>query len=174
MFRTEGAANFLAAWRELCRDEATPHFRTAFQQLSPKILPRIVILEKTPEVKYIIRFMGTARALIWGEDLTGKDFMLLMPDSMRTTANRNMTTMLDHPCGMSYVADYVTSSGRELLIEHITVPVDNDAGLPRRLLNYAEEVTTGDYVDPRGQVQAVSERQWIDIGAGLPAKPPVK
>ena len=174
MFKTDGAASFLAAWRGLSQDTPTPHFRTAFQQLSPKILPRIVILEKTPEGKYIIRFMGTSRALMWGEDLTSKDFLLLMPDFLRPTASRNMTTMLDHPCGMSYVADYVTSNGRELLMEHITVPVENDAGLPRRLLNYADEVTTVGYADPRGEIQKVQQRTWIDIGSGVPDKPPAK
>ncbi len=118
--------------------------------------------------------MGTSRALIWGEDPTGKDYLLLVPRHMRPTASRNMTTIMDHPCGMTCVADYVTPNGRELTMEHIAVPVANDAGLPPRLLNFAAEVSTTGYNDSRGEFKAISQRRWIDVGAGIPAKPPVK
>lgn len=174
MFRTEGAAAFVAAWRELCKDTATPHYRVAFQQLSNVIIPRLVILEAAPGDKYIIRFMGTARAEMWGSDLTGTDTLLLMPPAIAAAAKRNLALMLKHPCGMHNVTDHVTAAGREVETETVTVPVANDPGAPQRLLNFSEEISTLAYGDPAGQVRNVAQRQWLDVGAGVPAKPPVK
>jgi len=174
MFKTSGAASFLAAWRELCKAEPVPHYRAAFQNLPADIIPRLMILEWAPGDKYIIRFMGTSRVEMWGQDLTGKDALAIMSHNVALAARGNITTMLDHPCGMFYIAQYTTPTGRDIEMENITVPVGNDEGLPRRLLSFADETATVAYSDPLGEVRSVSKRTWLDLGAGVPAKPPLK
>lgn len=171
--KSKGGAAFVAAWRELCKTTRTPHFRDVFQDLSADLIPRLMLLEWAPGDKYIIRFMGTQRAEMWGVDLTGKDSIELMPNTA-SAARANLATMINHPCGMYHIAQYTTPTGRDIEMENITFPVANDPDLPRRLFNFADETATVAYTDPVGEVRSVSKRVWIDIGAGLPAKSPQK
>jgi hypothetical protein len=173
MFKTAGAAAFFKAWREICENGPLPHFRVAFV-MSADIIPRLMILEATPEEKHIIRFMGTSRTEMWGVDLTGRDSLGLMPHAVAAAARRNLAAMWEHPCGLHHTAYYVTPSGREIEMENITVPVANDPGLPRRHLNFTEELATVAYSDPAGEVRAVIRRAWLDIGAGIPKMPPAQ
>lgn len=131
------------------------------------------MLEWAPGDKYIIRFMGTSRAEMWGKDLTGMDSIALMPNTA-AQARINLATMLDHPCGMYHIAQYKTPTGREMEMENLVVPVSNDPGLPRRVVNFAEEMATTAYSDPAGVVRNVYKRVWLDVGAGIPTKPPQK
>lgn len=173
LFKTKAAADFVAAWRVLCAATPTPHFRDAFQKLPTELIPRVMVLEWAPGDKYIIRFMGTSRAEMWGKDLTGLDSITLMPNTA-AQARANLATMLDHPCGMYHIAQYKTPTGREMEMENLVVPVANDPGLPRRVLNFAEEYATTAYGAPAGEVFSVSQRIWLDVGAGVPEKPPQK
>lgn len=173
MFRTPGATAFMAAWQGLCKTTTTPHFRTAFQELSADIIPRLMILEEAPGGKFVVRFMGTSRAEMWGQELTGKDTIALMP-STAAAARGNLATMLQHPCGMHHIAQYISPTGRELEMENITVPVGNDPGLPRRVMNFTDELSTIAYGAPLGEVRSVSKRAWLDVGAGVPDNAPLK
>jgi len=174
MIKTASAAAFLAAWQRLCAETPTPHYRTAFQHLSSDILPKLLVLEVMPEHKYIVRFMGTVRAQIWGQELTGKDSLAMMPPHVIASAKLNLATMSAHPCGMYHVFHLNTPTGREMMMEHITVPVANDPDHPRRLINFAEEISTVAYGVSQGEIHNVTGREWIDVGAGVPAKAPVK
>ena len=174
MFKTPAVAAFSAAWRALCGSTLTPHYRTAFQELPAELIPRLMVLEAVPTDKYIIRFMGTVRTQMWGADLTGRDIVSLMSPQVATPARKNMATSLLHPCGMYYVVNVVTPSGREAITKHITVPAANDPGYAQRLVNFAEEISILAYTDPRPVIQDISERRWIDVGVGVPTKPPAK
>lgn len=174
MFKSVGAAAFFAAWRGLSQTTLVPHYREAFQQLPTELLPRVTILEEAFKDDYIIRFMGTARAEMWGTDLTGHSALTMMSSALAQAARHNMEKMLGHPCGMCHVSHYVTPSGREVSVENITIPVGNDPGLPRRLINFVEEISTLGYSEPAGEVRGNAERVWLDIGAGLPKRPPAK
>ena len=173
MFKSDGAAAFFAAWKGLCLDTPVPHYREAFQHLPADIIPRLMIIEEMGD-QQIVRFMGTARAEAWGEDLTGRNFLDIMTPSGAQVARRNLKTMCEHPCAMYHMAHYVTALGREVHMENITVPVGNDPGLPRRLLNFLEEISTITYSDSAGEVGRAGKRAWLDVGAGVPKKQPAK
>ena len=174
MFKSVGAAAFFAAWRGLSQTTLVPHYRDAFQQLPPDLLPWIAIVEEAPKGEYVIRFMGTARVEMWGRDLTGTNALAIMAPAIVQATRRNMEVILTHPCGLHHVSHYATPSGREAYMENITVPAGNDPGAPRRLLNFVAEVSTITYGEPAGEVRSVSARTWLDIGGGIPQKPPAK
>ena len=174
MFKSVGAAAFFAAWRGLFPTTLVPHYREVFQLLPTELLPRVTILEEASKDDYVIRFMGTARAELWGKDLTGQSALTMMSSALVQAARRNMERMLSHPCGMYHVSHYVTPSGREITVENVTTPVGNDPGLPRRLINFVEEFSTLGYSEPAGDVRANAEQAWLDIGSGIPKKPPAK
>lgn len=159
-FKSTGGAAFVAAWRELYKTTRTPHFRDVLQDLSADLVPRLMLLEWASGDKYIIRFMGTQRAEMWGVDLTGKDSIGLMPNTA-SAARANLAIMSNHPCGMYHIDQYTTPTGRDIEMENVTFPVAN-------------ETATAAYTDPVGEVRSVSKPVWIDVGAGLPAKPPPK
>lgn len=118
--------------------------------------------------------MGTARTGSWGYDLTGKNALDLMTPSLALAARSNMKTMYEHPCGMHHMTYFTTISGREQHMENITVPVSNDPGLPHRLLNFINELSTLDFSAPDGEVRSAAKVTWLDIGAGVPKKGPAK
>jgi hypothetical protein len=179
MFKSGDAAAFFAAWRDLREighgsEFKVPHYRSVFQQLPPEMLPRLAVVEETQRGEYVIRFMGTWRVEIWGKDLTGGNPLALMSPALVQSARRNMETVLEHPCGMYFTAQYVTPSGREVLVENITLPAGNDPGLPRRIVNFVDELSTTGYGDTVGALHSIGARAWLDIGAGVPKKLPVK
>jgi hypothetical protein len=179
MFQSVGAAAFFAAWQGLNQTGPNtplklPHYRDAFQHMPSELLPHIAIVEETANDVWVIRFLGTWRVEMWGDDLTGTDPLVVMPPPVAAASRRNMQVMLTHPCGMSYLAHYITPSGREVSIESITMPIGNDPGLPRRMINYVEELATIGYGDPLGAVSTMEKRTWLDIGAGVPKKAPAK
>lgn len=179
MFKSVGAAAFLAAWRGLSEVSPSsgyqlPHYRHAFQQLAAELLPWMAIVEEVTRGEYVIRFLGTARVEMWGQDLTGTNPFSLMSPGLVLAARRNMEVVLAHPCGMVHMAHYAVPSGREVHMENVTVPVGNDPGLPRRLVNYVTEIATTGYSESTGEVRSVSHRAWLDIGAGVPKKAPAK
>jgi hypothetical protein len=173
MFLTADAAAFFAVWQGLRTDAEFPHYRSVFQQFPSHLIPRLMVLEEGSPGQFIVRFVGTERALVWDEEITGKDIIALLIRNVGQAAARNLRTMIDHPCGMSHIARFVTSLGTEAKMENITLPVNNDAGLPRRLINFSQEteVMLGKVI---GKVVAVTDRAWIDVGFGVPAKPPKK
>ena len=150
MFKTASTAAFLEAWRVLSSKTQTPHFRAVFQDLPSDLIPRILVIEVAPKDEYVIRFMGTSRAEMWGQELTGKSPLEVMSYPVASAARQNLGTMLAHPCGMYHIAHYNTALGRDVLMEHITMPAANDPGMPRRLINFAEEVSTVAYSEPAG------------------------
>ena len=59
------------------------------------------------------------------------------------------------------------------MLEPLTVPVANEPGVPRRVINFAEELTTMAFGDePVGEVRSVVRRVWVDVGAGVPDHQP--
>ena len=173
MFKAASAIAFSEAWRALRGDASMPHYRTVFNELPSEFLPRILVIEEAPEEKFVIRFMGTSRAEMWGQELTGKDSLSVMAYPVASAARRNLITMLTHLCGLYHVAHYSMPSGREVMMEHLTVPVANEPGLPRRVINFAEELTTMAFGDePVGEVRSVVRRVWVDVGAGVPDHQP--
>jgi len=172
MFRTIGITAFDLAWRNLCQKSLKPHFRDAFQELPCELMPRVLITEWVPDDSIIIRFMGTSRAEMWGEDLTGRNSLALMSPHVAAAVRSNLMTMVDHPCALLHLARYVTATGREMKMENLTAPLSNDPGKPLRWINYAEEISTHAYSDAPGGMHSVSERTWLNIGAGVPDAPP--
>jgi len=173
MFRTIGITAFDLAWRNLCEVTPKPHFRTAFQKLPCELIPRLLITEWMPDDSIVIRFMGTSRVEMWGEDLTGRNSLALMPPPVATAVRANLTTMMEHPCALLHLARYVTATGREMKMENIPAPLSNDPGKPLRWINYAEEISTISYSDAPGGMHSVPERNWLDVGAGVPETLPV-
>lgn len=173
MFLTAEAAAFFAAWQGLRTDAAFPHYRDAFQRLPSHMIPRLMVLEEGPDGQYVVRFLGTECAQAFGQDITGQDSLRFLAPKVALAARHNMKTMIDHPCGMHHVAHYATNLGPEMKLENVTLPIANDDGLPKRMINFLQQ-TGAKFGKALGEVMTVSERTWIDAGFGVPAKSPKK
>ena len=174
MFKTEEAKRFFAAWQALRKEAALPHYRQVFQDLPHEFLPQGLILEQVYDAKnldlYMVRFMGTRVAEYWNLDVTGNDIFALMAPKVATAGRRNMASVLSHPCGLITVGLFSIASRDELAIETVTVPAANEPGRPARILGFVQDLRAPfPLADDRPDV---AERQWLDIGMGVPAKKP--
>ena len=129
-------------------------------------------MEEGTNDQYIVRFMGTERFEPRGADVTGKDGLQFFERSLAMITRRNYKTALEHPCGMHSITDYAGEPGSEIQIETVTLPVANDPGLPRRMVNFFKaDAAKFDYT--HAETHPEVQRTWLDIGFGIPAIPPV-
>jgi hypothetical protein len=173
MFHTAGAKAFFAAWNALRTDKSIPHYRTVFQGLSSDLIPNLMILEEGANDSYIVRFMGTRFVELWGEDITGQDRTALMKPKVAAGGRSNMRSVLEQPCGLRNLGIYAMPSRSDLEIESVLLPAANDPGKPRRVLTFGQDVQLG-LVVSKDQNQEIAEREWVDIGFGVPARRPAR
>jgi hypothetical protein len=173
MFHTAGAKAFFAAWQALRTDKSIPHFRTVFQGLPTELIPQLMILEEASDDRYIVRFMGTQFVELWGQDITGLDRLSLMKPKVAAAGRSNMRTVLEHPCGLRNLGIYAMPSRSDLEIESVLLPAANDPAKPRRVLTFGQSAQLG-LVVAKDQHQEIAEREWVDLGFGVPAKRPAQ
>jgi hypothetical protein len=174
MFLTSEVKRFFEAWQALRAGETVPHYRVLFEALAPDLIPGMMLLEESAGERYIVRFMGTALVEFWGGDLTGQDRFAAMPPKAAATAERNLHELLAVPCGATAVQPYGAQLQHEA--EIIVLPVGNDPGKPRRLACFAQDVKNplngGPAGGPRNTAAVRYQQTWVDLGFGLPARPP--
>jgi hypothetical protein len=173
MFHTAGAKAFFAAWSALRTDKSIPHYRAVFQGLSTDLIPNLMILEEASDDRYIVRFMGTRFVEMWGQDITGLDRMSLMKPKVAEAGRNNMRSVLEQPCGLRNLGIYAMPSRNDLEIESVLLPAVNDPGKPRRVLTFGQDVQLG-LVVSKDENQEISEREWVDLGYGVPARRPAR
>jgi hypothetical protein len=172
MFETEEAKRFFAAWQAMRTGDALPHYRTVFQHLPNDLLPRIMIIEQMTLESYIARFMGTRFAELWHQDLTGQDAFSAASPKVAAAARRNVTHVLTKPCGIVTVGSFSLRVRTELALETVSLPVTNDPGRPARTVTFVQEI-----IRPLSRSEDrpdVAQRQWIDLGFGVPAAKPAQ
>lgn len=85
---------------------------------------------------------------------------------------RNMARVLAHACGIVTIGRFWLKSRDELAMEHVTLPLSNDAGRPPRTLGLVQNLRPPfSLADDRPDM---SQRRWIDIGFGVPATKPAQ
>ena len=120
----------------------------------------------------ICRLLGTKIVERWAEDLTGKSWFAANPHLKASGILANFKMMGDHPCGGHALGSFVSSIGRHLSIETISLPLAVSAGRPPRIIAGSFVVETlGNDERSRGWVPP-RQLEWLDLGFGLPDHPP--
>lgn len=163
---------FEAMWRDLPREELVP-LRSSFRpERAARLLANILLLDidPTPPVRTRIRLMGGALRNLAGIDLTGLDYLDLVPDRAYQAAHLRLCAL--HPCATWSAAPVIYERGYKSLNEITHFPLIDDASGAQMGLVLMFEIRsdlpeyrqTGRPVEMRPAIA----KTFIDIGAGVP------
>lgn len=137
----------------------------------PKLLHRVVLHDLRQPGRSILRLVGTGMVRQYGFDPTGHDYIEYVAADRRESALAELIKVARHPCGMRVVIEHVHESGKNITAEATGFPFEADGGDGRYLLFVDDAVALPTFHDPRRtplEILRVLEREYIDIGAGVP------
>ncbi len=164
---------FEAMWRALPREGLIP-LRSAFKpERAARLLTNILLIDidPAPPVRTRIRLIGGTLRNLADMDLTGHDYLDLVPDRAYQAAHLRLCAL--HPCATWSAASVVYERGYNSLIEITHFPLIDDAtGGHMGLVLMFEMGSDGpEYCQTRRRLELrpAIAKAFIDIGAGLPA-----
>lgn len=172
LVRSVQSLAFEAMWRRLPREGLIP-LRSAFKpERAARLLSNIVLLDidPGPPVATRIRLVGGMLRNLAGVDITGRDYLDLVPD--RDYQAAHLATCVRHPCATWSTSPIVYERGYNSLIEITNFPLTDDTtgGHIGMVLIFeigsdkAEHKQIGGPVELRPAIV----KEFIDIGAGVP------
>jgi hypothetical protein len=158
-------------WRRACREARIPAAEDYLDHVPPHLPPHLMIYDCLPD-DILVRFHGSALIKRRGEDHTGQSWLKVNAHVAPRAVLDNVWAAVDHRCGLRTDAIFVTSIGRRLHVEALSLPLATRAGRPARVVNCSVGLDTMKF-DERatGWTGAVAAR-WIDAGFGVPAFAP--
>lgn len=172
LFESPGCQEFYDHWRQLSRGAMLPHTRTYFDHPT-NLIRRTFIFELLPEGT-LARLMGTELVARWQQNVTGEYLESHMAHSDSQRFRRDLEMVCAHPVGASGVGEARTSTNRPLGFEALVLPLAVDAGKPPRCVLYRECHGELDFHERKVGFYWPQKREWIDLGAGVPAGKPFK
>jgi hypothetical protein len=161
-------------WNSLPKHDLIPRRADLDPAKLRPLLGFLILAELNLKGELRLRLVGTNHVYRWGRDLTGGDYLQLLPAADRPLALARARLVLEHPCGClgRCVEEY--SSGAAVTLEFLRLPMRDEQDKATRLIIYAREIAP-----PLGQVnrgRGVGVRElpgvrFIDIGNGVPAPP---
>lgn len=158
-------------WASLPRDGAVP-LRSVFDPLEvPALIPHMLICDLSEPGVVRIRLMGTGMVTSFGFDPTGWDYLDLVAPERREAAYEGFTIPAGHPCGMRVLGENRYQGDRSMAVEAVAMPFRRDDGAGMQLVFVGSNIdTTRDPWPDLGRATSfhVFEREFIDVGAGVP------
>lgn len=159
-------------WWSLPRDGVVP-LRSVFDPLAiPALIPHMLICDLSETGVVRIRLMGTGMVSSFGFDPTGGNYLDLVAPERREAAYAGFMVPANHPCGMRVLGENRYQNGRVMAVETVAMPFRRDDGAGMQLVFVGSNIDTGlgPWPDLGRTVSFhVHEREFIDIGAGIPA-----
>jgi hypothetical protein len=162
---------WLEHWWTLPHVDLIP-IRASFDPAAvPSLLPYLEMHDLRESGISRLRLVGTKVAQRYGKDPTGEDYLGFVTPERRDEAYRGLLTPYQHPCGMRVVMSNTFESGLSTLIEAVGLPFRfSETGGP--MVMFAD-VIVGDAMHHPASLgrlvrYVLHERQFIDIGAGVP------
>lgn len=173
LFQSQDCLGFFKHWKSLCVGDAIlPSQRDFLDRAEPRYAPFIHISEANQRGEMIVRLMGTGIVERWGRDKTGEAMGAGQPKGIQEAMYSNTRNVISRPCGLRSEIELAASSGSEMIIEAITLPLGVDPGRPGRLVAYSAVMRKLEHGEHSEHYKSLSNVNWIDIGAGVPDAPP--
>ncbi|MEQ9446132.1 MAG: hypothetical protein RJS98_11240 [Rhodospirillaceae bacterium] len=173
LFQSAECLGFLEHWQSLCSDgQMIPTHANFLDHPHPSYAPFVHISEMSEDGTMIVRLMGTGLVERWGKDKTGEAMGADQPDAIRQALYNNTRQVISTPCGLRTEIELAASSGSEMVIEAITLPLGVAPGKPKRLVAFSALMRTLEYGEHSKRYKSLSNVEWINIGAGVPDQPP--
>ncbi|GEM_PF-1206345 len=169
---TESCRAFYQSWNDLRENGEIPHTRAFLDQHAPRLMPNAFILELTEEGP-VIRFMGTALVELWGGDYTNKVFGGDLSEQATISLRANSRHVVEQPCGMVEVSEFVARSGLSFQMEAVLLPLTVDLDRPPRFCSFSQLIDPLDgHQDGVAKYKNKQKANWIDVGFGVPDTAP--
>lgn len=174
IFQSEDCQGFLEHWRSLRTGGGIiPSQKDFLDHADPHYAPHTHISEVSPDGSMIVKLMGTALVERWGKDKTGEAMGEGQPQDVMDALYSNTRLVISTPCGLRSELELATTSGSEMVIEAITLPIGVEPGKPGRLVAYSSLMRKLEYGEYSQRYKSLANVEWFDIGAGVPKDPPM-
>ena len=169
------AAVLVQHWLDIAGNDLVP----ARADLDPSrlvpALANIAIHRFESADRIMIRLAGTKFYHAYGREITGSNYLDLVGEERREPARERLTEIIGHPCGLHTSLDYTSRGGAQGTSESLGLPlvgpdgaVDMAIYVNDRLPHQLDWETKSDQI----ATLTAEEPVYLDIGAGIPNKPP--
>ncbi|TAL00595.1 MAG: hypothetical protein EPO08_13130 [Rhodospirillaceae bacterium] len=160
-------ADFLEHWQSLRVDGAVPRLAAFLDNVVPAFQPWVGIVDVNDRDFHEIRLMGTGLVACFGFDGTGKNFLTFPSPDADSRVRRRHSVVPATPCGSFYRSVCVTSTGREIEIIGMALPLVRSNGGPCVVWILELQAVLG-FGETGTGIKQVFDERWIDIGSGVP------
>lgn len=110
-------------WLTLRGDRRGPPPRADFNPMAvPRLLPNIMLVERTDDGVLNVRLMGTTLADRFEADLSGRPLLAALPDGLRESAELAYREVLEGPCVLIAWRRLERASGKLPVVENLHLP----------------------------------------------------
>jgi hypothetical protein len=130
------------------------------------ILPNVLLIDAAGGDRFPVRLAGTGFHNRLGREITGTNWLELMPEACRSAMAGCLRTLLSQPCG----AHFLVAEGwrSDPCLEYVLLPVSSSgASAADMLFGAAALIREPDFGDWRASATGKPMR-YIDIGCGMP------
>jgi len=162
---------FADIWQSLRKEGDVPSRADFDPTVMPRLMPNLIMHQIVDRQKMIIRLAGTALRARYGEEITGKDYLDLVPPERRDGALKAVLSAIDMPCGLLVRNVVRSTQGRVVKTEALGLPFESTTGGVDRYLYLSAESEPIGFKTPEAGESAIfmeSDRRFIDIGFGTP------
>jgi hypothetical protein len=167
------ARELLTAWSGLPREGLVPDRHSFDPMAIVRILPVISIIEREGEDNWRYRLVGTEIERRWGRVITAADCYDGVSQAAVVVMRRELTSVVEWPCGSWSRRRIELRSGRVAAIETLRLPLRGADGVVSQILSCSGELGDTRLMtspDPTREIIRIVEQEYLDIGAGRPAE----
>ena len=163
---------FERLWADLPKTGMVPHRRDFRPEDLGHALAHMVVHELVSPADIRLRLVGSMIAQAYDEEITGRNYLDMVPAERREDASRPFFIACAQPCGMYTRMRSVAWRGLTMRRISLSYPLRDDAGV--RWLYSCSTTDPSDEPDfdfandGTATVTEVLERRYLDIGAGVP------
>ena len=172
--RSQGSLEFEALWRALPRAGLVP-LRGSFNPArAPKLLPKLILVDAPTAQRRGLYFRLVGQALNENvqQNMTGTNWLDVLPEAHHAEALESARLICEHPCGIWQLTPVHYERGFSQLIEVTIFPLGAGADQIPLMLGHLEFLTNNSLKPvERGKGLSAETSQiyeFIDIGAGTP------
>jgi hypothetical protein len=164
-----GVQEFLDHWRSLPRVGLVPHIRDYLDRAVAHLQPNVLLLDVVSASQLEVRLVGTRLVDLTGREITRTNVLENYPKDLRAAVGKACLTIVNHPCGQVSKRAIRTSGGSLVSASSIALPLKIDRAVPGGIVAYTELHAPIDDDGVMMMVQRITDREWVDIGGGIPA-----
>lgn len=160
---------FITHWQSLKTEGLLPRLQDFLAAPHPELQPFVILLDVISAADIHVRLLGTGLVQLTGRELTKTNSLDIYAAHLKKRVGEACVKMITQPCGQITERLINTAGGLLVPATSVALPLATKAGPPclAAYTNTREPVAAGDSMIV---VHDILSSEWIDIGAGVPAK----